>query len=722
MEELIRVAKQHCEAKQDIDSKVLLELIEKANVDPDYESAADSALTTARDYLDDANDDQGTAEPVKMSPLDSRARTSKLISGRGAPGSTFAGTKLRQRQFGAMSDADMDALASKTQNEVLDNISIYATTRTRTTPTRPSISTDFDYLSTRRLSFSDPDANGFETPNVSRVSRRQRLNGGSGMSPPQDMYNSPQNISDPFEGSAISPHAPISPSRLSSMDESAAKAIQSLSRQKAKLQKDLEENKKRMEMNSEKHEREVAELQKRLDEATAELSQKRRDIEKYRIAEKSHLQTMAKTEESMSRLGIDLNSFQKQSSQLKHKLEKKTELLKEVERRVLDKEAHIHNLNAAADAHEQQMSSLKSQASELEFQIIDLRNEIEVARDYKQKSHALERENISLSETITALNAQIKDLRRQVNSAAANQANEAIYGDDKGLEAEGRVSSNRSLFEELETSGGYDLSGVDDVAYRKVATRNRGQSVPSSLASTSVSPTAGMGLIYDFEKRFMQEWVPYALKTFSPQDWFVLNEMWKRAERCDKGSDEQDQLRSELLSTLMSSTKVGFNEAIRSQNNPKLTRIAENVAAKYKGSSSNAETRALGGKESVSGSGVAKLLANGQHTTAVIILYSVVVFCLGIITASFFNIAQPMVATSSSSLPYGSTNSSMHAAKHSGDGGMDMVRQILVEDDTPIPKHYFSYHKRMPRSRIFEAMFYWMETLLWEDGDYQVPT
>ncbi|KAJ1818093.1 hypothetical protein LPJ56_003920, partial [Coemansia sp. RSA 2599] len=493
-----------------------------------------------------------------------------------------------------------------------------------------------------------------------------------------------------------------------------------------KLKKELDENKNRIQINSEKHEREVTQLRNKIDEISAELSQKRREIEKYKAAEKSHVQAMDKTEESMSRLGVDLSNSQRLSSQLKHELDRKTELLGAAEQRIFNKEAQIRNLMSAVDTHEKSVSELKSQVRELEFQMIELSNELEVAREYQERSLELERENIGLSETIADLNAQIGDLRRQMNSAAATRADEAEHsGAING--AEKRTDSNRSLFEELETNGSYDLSGVDDAVYGKVASRSRGQSVPSSLASTSVSPTAGMGHFYDSEKRLMQEWVPYALKHFSSEDWFVLREMWKRAERCDKGADEQEQLRNELLAMLMASTKVGFKEAIRGQSNPKLRRIAENVAGKYKSSAGAAESRVTTGNKSggASGNGLSKLLASGQHTTAVIILYSVVVFCLGIITASFFNVAQPMASTSSSSsssLPYGANNSSMHVPKHPGDGGIGMVRQLLVVDDMPAPKHYMPLHGRAPRSKLTEILFYWMETLLWEDGDYQVPT
>ncbi|KAJ2840660.1 hypothetical protein J3B02_006192, partial [Coemansia erecta] len=333
------------------------------------------------------------------------------------------------------------------------------------------------------------NTSGFETPKVSRKAIRHRVNGSvSGMSPPHDIYDSPHSVSDPFDESSVSVVDCISPSRLSSVDEGTAKAIQKLFYQRSKLKKEVDENKNRMQISSEKHEREIAQLNSKIDELSAELSHKRREIEKLRMAEKSHAQTMEKTEESMSRLGFELNSSQRLSSHLKHQLEKKTELLGNAERRVIDKEAQIYNLKATADAREQQVTHLKSQASELEYQIIELRNDLDVAREYQERSRDLERENISLNETIANLNVQINDLRRQVDSAlVASRAHEAENGVSNGTEAERRANSNRSLFEELETSGVYDLSGVDDdVAYGKITTtRNRGQSVPSSLASTS---------------------------------------------------------------------------------------------------------------------------------------------------------------------------------------------------------------------------------------------
>ncbi|KAJ1784339.1 hypothetical protein LPJ59_006377 [Coemansia sp. RSA 2399] len=62
------------------------------------------------------------------------------------------------------------------------------------------------------------------------------------------------------------------------------------------------------------------------------------------------------------------------------------------------------------------------------------------------------------------------------------------------------------------------------------------------------------------------------------------------------------------------------------------------------------------------------------------------------------------------------------AIKGTGDGTMGLVRQILVVDDTPVNKYYPPLRKRAPRSRFGEIMFYWMEALLWEDADAQIPT
>ncbi|KAJ1830384.1 hypothetical protein LPJ73_008283, partial [Coemansia sp. RSA 2703] len=83
----------------------------------------------------------------------------------------------------------------------------------------------------------------------------------------------------------------------------------------------------------------------------------------------------------------------------------------------------------------------------------------------------------------------------------------------------------------------------------------------------------------------------------------------------------------------------------------------------------------------------------------------------------YLNIAQPAAVTSAQ---IGLANMTMSGQiKGSGDSGMDMVRQILIVDDTPVTKHYSPLRRRAPRSRFGEIMFYWMETLLWDDADNQ---
>ncbi|KAJ2417699.1 hypothetical protein GGF41_005342 [Coemansia sp. RSA 2531] len=62
------------------------------------------------------------------------------------------------------------------------------------------------------------------------------------------------------------------------------------------------------------------------------------------------------------------------------------------------------------------------------------------------------------------------------------------------------------------------------------------------------------------------------------------------------------------------------------------------------------------------------------------------------------------------------------AIKSSDASGMHQIRQILVVDDSPVSRYYSPLRKRAPRSRFGEIMFYWMETLLWDDNDTHIPT
>ncbi|KAJ1940834.1 hypothetical protein FBU59_003687, partial [Linderina macrospora] len=276
------------------------------------------------------------------------------------------------------------------------------------------------------------------------------------------------------------------------------------------------------------------------------------------------------------------------------------------------------------------------------------------------------------------------------------------------------ITKVKSLCDELAQAGTGSLSSIEDGVLEPKGTRRRqsliNDALKSSGSSTSLTSDIAVGTT-DTDKQELNEdavrqWIQSSLVQFPPQDLVLLHEVWKRIEYSDSSDENRTALRRELISVFTAPNKYGLKEAIHSRCNATLTRIVDNVSG-----------NALGARKGRKNS-IVNMIASGQHATAVVILYSVVIFCLGVITASYLNISQPMA----SSLPFGLSNNTAGAVSDGTDGGMNLVRQILVVDDTPAHSFYPPVRKRSPRSRFGEIMFYWVETLLWDESDMQIPT
>ncbi|KAJ2000256.1 hypothetical protein GGI04_004223, partial [Coemansia thaxteri] len=339
-------------------------------------------------------------------------------------------------------------------------------------------------------------------------------------------------------------------------------------------------------------------------------------------------------------------------------------------------------------------------------------------------------ENIGLNETIDALRLELGDLRLQIQAAA--QANPEREGSGPGAGGAVRRLHGQytSLQDELAHNGARDLLGVDDAAGDEEAAvrarRGYGMAVikhggtqtmlkPLGTALQQLTPSELAGLKEDT----VRKWVSTLLAKCTSEDLVTLHEVWKRIGYVDGSAEFQDKLRSDLLDVFMAPYKYGLRDAIRSRANVTLSRIVDNVAGEYGNARISAGHQHGSSWQKSGAAGLKQAITSSQHTTVAFMIYTVVIFCLGIITAYYMNISQPLAA----SLPFSSVNSTVATAiKGPGDGGMHQVRQFLVVDDSPVNRYYSPLRKRAPRSRLGEIMFYWMETLLWDDTNTQIPS
>ncbi|KAJ2780977.1 hypothetical protein GGI15_003364 [Coemansia interrupta] len=743
MDKLIQFAQEHMAAKAVVDSNELADLIISANDDPTYESADPDVLSTFMEALKDAptcpsdtlqpileklfpgvlgegnrnsnssneSDGQNQMVPelpttsrgaIARSPMDAVRRTSILKSrSDGSPrGSASEGMRLSRKNLSKLDDKDMDAAVNIAKKDTVDSMARYATVSGRYSPPRPSISTNTERIPERYLTQSESDFGGYETPKADR--RAVRMLGRT--SPERNMPNIDHSPDSSFNAT--------SPSRLPARDEETSQYIDTLHQQMTKLKKEYRTTQEKVDMLTERYEVDTNALRDQVQEHNADTVKARREIERLKDIVAKHQKAYAESEHRVGDLTVEINNSQTKTNEYKKQLDRRISELKEAESRLMNQSAQIHNLTAKTADDEETRTQLEKRIREMEYEIMSLNSELEAANEEKERVARLQQENRKHQADLESLQKRLKELSAHVQLSRTSDKD----GDDDMLSdvppsIRRRAKSGvGSLYDELQNNDAHDLSGVDDISYERGGTRHRGHSDPSSLTSTSIGDIRELDVA-------IRDHISKALSVLLPEDWIFLSEVWKRVGKCDDDDDSEQQLRSDVLTAITKLDKHGLKSAIRSCNNPKLDRIVNNVSRSLGSNSISHGTSPKGAKGA---SGLVHLVANGQHTTAIVILYSVVIFCLGIITASYLNIAQPAAVASAQ---IGMANMTMSGSiKGTGDSGMDMVRQILIVDDTPVIKHYSPLRRRAPRSRFGEILFYWMETLLWDDADNQVPT
>ncbi|KAJ2633210.1 hypothetical protein H4R22_000637 [Coemansia sp. RSA 1290] len=683
----------------------------------------DNAVTPSVNIIDEVdNETRAVPEPslrsnMRNTSLNSfnRKRTSPIRTNHTS--SSGEGSRLRSRNIAGMTNEQYDTMANSIQPKLVNDIATYAN-QAGIGPAYTSKTATTEQAYRDRPSVSDPEPSGFSTPHVSRKAIRQRIHAVKTSPPTAGGYDVPISPDSSFREPISPSREPLSPTRFEKLDDGSRKFIEEVMAKKSELQKLVTEKQRRIELIEGQYEKRTVSLERELDECRAELTMKKRDIERLKASEKSYLENLHIAESEVDRLGVNLSNATSQSADLRRQLDKKSAQISDANRRALDSQAEISKLKSRLETNQQQQDQLLKEHRHLELRYQELEHEFKAAREFKDEAEAAQEKNMQLSFTIEQLNQEIKDLRLQQQQQQQQQAAGSAADQDSAADAQKRGGPKyKSLQDELAQLDGNPDMGIDDLItggdnaaarYRKHA-----PGVSASAIAEKVDTGATFTDAEELKSMAIRQWISSALGRCSSEDLIILNEVWKRIKYCDTSAESQDDLRRELIEVFMAPHKYGLKEAIRSRSNATLTRIVDNVAGEYMG--------ILTGDHSRHGKGasaLAQVMANGQHTTAAIVLYSVVIFCLGIITASYFNLAQPL----SSSVPFGMVNGTGSVVHDVGDGSMSMMRQILVVDDTPVNKYYTPLRKRSPRSRFGEILFYWMETLLWDDADTQIPT
>ncbi|KAJ2867922.1 hypothetical protein GGH94_000472 [Coemansia aciculifera] len=667
-----------------------------------------------------------TATATEPPPHEVRNRAISPASRRAPFSSMAEGSRLRQRNLASMTNDEYDARAASIQPSLVNTISSFAAQKGLGPSSQGNlaVNTTGDTGSRVRATLEQPtysdllDPSGLTTPQVSRKALRQHIK-----SRPQGSPNGNTRVHE-VPISPVSPYrdsrSPLlelpSPSRFAGMDNSSRKYVDDLQGKNTELQKKVAERDRHIDRIERQNEKSTVKLERDLDECKADLTMKRRDIERLKGERNAYLESLKAAEAEVERVGLEQSNATALSAKLKRQLETKATEVDAANRRALEHQSEILLLKSNLNANYQQQEQLAKEHRLLELQHQELLHELSATREFKAEADAAHRENTNLNETIETLRHELGDLRVQMQTSALASADNGASGPD----ADALRRSHRkyaSLQDELAHNGARDLLGVDDIAGDGSSVLTRRTRSATAIKHSSAQTTGSLlssSEVKSLREAAVHQWVSTSLAKCSSEDLVILGEVWKRVEYYDVGSESPDKLRRELMDVFMAPYKYGLKEAIRSRANPTLSRMVDNVAGDYN------EKRMSANKNGGGATGLVQVIAHGQHTTAAIIIYSLVIFCLGIITASYMNISQPLAA----SLPFslGNNGTMATAIKSSDASGMHQIRQILVVDDSPVSRYYSPLRKRAPRSRFGEIMFYWMETLLSDDNDAQIPT
>ncbi|KAJ2390166.1 hypothetical protein GGI05_003292, partial [Coemansia sp. RSA 2603] len=613
MDKLIRFVEEHRDSDTNVDSKEFAELVILANEDLTYESANPDVLSSFRAVLEETPTcSADTLQPIveklfpavfgksdyssrsnshnqmvpessstssgaaSRSPMDSVKRTSTFnhrISG-SPVGSASEGARLLRKNYAKLDDKELDAAANNAKTKVIDSMARYATFSGRLSPPRPTISTNSERLSERRLSYSESDVSVLETPKADRRVVRTIVRTSPEREVPNTEYSPYKSPDNSFDATShYFGNDATSPSRQTARDEVTPQYIDGLLHQITKLKRDYRAAREKHDMDTEKYEIDTNSLRDKLQEANAGNTKARREIEKLKEIVAKHQRACNESELRVSELTVEINNLQTKTNDLKKQLDKKISTLTVAEARLLDQAAHIRNLTIKTKDDEKTRAQLERRICTLEYEEMTLKNDLSTAYEEKKRADGLQQKNSKLQADLESLQKRLKEVSAQVQLSRTHgkDGDEDMLSDMESSIRRRAKSGAGSLYDELQNNDVHDLSGVDDVAYERSSTRNRGHSDPSTLASTSIGNIAELDMM-------MRDRISKLLTDLSPEDWLFLCEVWKRVEKCDDDDNSEQQLRSDVLATIANLDKNGLKSSIRSRNNPKLDRIVNNVS------------------------------------------------------------------------------------------------------------------------------------------------
>ncbi|ORY00788.1 hypothetical protein K493DRAFT_312692 [Basidiobolus meristosporus CBS 931.73] len=188
-----------------------------------------------------------------------------------------------------------------------------------------------------------------------------------------------------------------------------------LSRISLELNKRLHQTEKNLTLSVRQHEERISELQSRVDEMNTELTAKKREIQEYKSNEKAHLQQIGMLESEIVSISRVLSHHKNLYSDLRRQYDEKREemekiqhLLKVREEELLKSEMDLEGFAVEQKKYQQERIAFETHISRLE-------QEVAFAQTLEQEVDELKDENQHLRDVVDRLRHELDDAIKGIN-------------------------------------------------------------------------------------------------------------------------------------------------------------------------------------------------------------------------------------------------------------------------------------------------------------------
>ncbi|KAK9763291.1 hypothetical protein K7432_010164 [Basidiobolus ranarum] len=541
----------------------------------------------------------------------------------------------------------------------------------------------------------------------------------------------------------------------------AASQIGNLSRISLELNKRLRQTEKNLTLSVRQHEERISELQTRVDEMKLELTTKKREIQEFKSNEKAHLQQISLLEIEIVSISRVLSHHKNLYSDLRQQYEEKREETEKLQLQLKIREEELLKGEMDLENYVIEQRRYQQERSAFEIHISKLEQEVSFAQTLELEVDELKEENQHLRDVVDRLRQDLDDAIKGVNiktgsttmkniediSSVESEKNlhfeltSMLEDQCNGIYLDSLDDENRIL-PALELNNHFELHDQNHSYIAYLEDQNKLFRTEAEDASrkweNAVYQLQEAKKAIAHERQCLQEEINHLRENIKPsftqeigiqcdyKDELPTNDSHKskaqsklsgESMECEvdaKYKDEfhqnlemeyrklidnfkaQETLIHELLSDPANSGQVSqtFDGSTKTQH--RNSELRQNLVRRRRESVITLSKQV--NEVAISSSHNTALVSRTRgYGTITVILYTLVVYILGIVTTMFLQ--QPMIG--------------------------HKVREISTANGTAMtwyPEHHSTQDHEQPRTRPLDYLIYWFQALAQEDELIQVPT